>query len=78
MVLCGKDCIPCCDFCIGAIQGEMEVNGKKVTSGPVGCKKHSDEEHQKIARSCGYCDDFHCFHVNEIDEDNSHAKSNGN
>lgn len=37
------------------------VNGKRVTTGPVGCKLHKDKEHQDIAATCGYCDDFHCF-----------------
>lgn len=26
-----------------------------------GCKLHKDKEHQDIAATCGYCDDFHCF-----------------
>lgn len=52
MILCGNDCEPCCDFC---------TNGKRVTAGPEGCKLHKDKEHQDIAATCGYCDDFCCF-----------------
>lgn len=39
---------PCC-ICFAA------------TNGPVGCKLHKDKEHQDVAATCGYCDDFHCF-----------------
>ena len=60
MVLCGKDCIPCCDFCIHVIHESGEVNGKMVSLGPIGCGLHTDNEHQNIAASCYYCDDFHC------------------
>ena len=61
MVLCNKDCIPCCDFCIYCMHERVVVNGKMVDAEPVGCFKHPDIEHQEIAESCGYCDDFHCF-----------------
>ena len=30
MVLCEKDCIPCCDFCIYAIHDRWEENGKEI------------------------------------------------
>ena len=29
MVLCNKDCIPCCDFCIYAIHDQFVENGIK-------------------------------------------------
>jgi hypothetical protein len=61
MILCGKDCTPCCDFCTHVKHGTVVVDGKRVTTGPVGCKLHKDQEHQDIAATCGYCDDFHCF-----------------
>ena len=61
MILCNEDCIPCCDFCIHKINGNLEVDG---TDGPIGCKLHEDKEHQEIAEWCGYCDDFHCFRAN--------------
>lgn len=63
MILCNKDCIPCCDFCIHVIQHVEEINGKMVGLGPIGCKLHEDEEHQNIAKSCYYCEDYHCFNV---------------
>ena len=69
MVLCNKDCIPCCDFCIYAIHDEWEENGKKITGGPIGCNEHPDQEHQTIAEGCGSCPDFHCFRVGK-DENN--------
>ena len=67
MKTCSEECAkhPCCDFCVEAIQSMIEVNGKMVTGGPIGCKLHKDEEHQRIARSCGYCDDFECFNYRE-------------
>lgn len=67
MKTCSPQCkkLPCCDFCSYAIQGTMEVDGKTITTGPEGCKLHIDEEHQEIAKSCGYCDDFKCFNLKE-------------
>ena len=65
MIKCSKKCIPCCDFCIYAIHDEWEENGKKITGGPIGCKKHTDEKYQIIAEDCGSCPDFHCFRANE-------------
>lgn len=61
MVLCNKDCIPCCDFCIHVIHEFGEVNGKTISLAPIGCSLHTDKEHQNIAASCYYCDDYHCF-----------------
>lgn len=61
MIKCGDDCTPCCDFCIHAIHEEFELNGQMTMGGPIGCGLHKDEEHQDIAETCGYCDDFHCF-----------------
>lgn len=65
MILCSKDCTPCCDFCIYAIHDRWEENGREIVGGPIGCNKHKDKEHQKIAESCGSCPDFHCFRANE-------------
>lgn len=61
MILCNKDCIPCCDFCIHSIQEIGEINGKIATLGPIGCKPHPDKEHQDYAKGCYYCEDFYCF-----------------
>lgn len=60
MILCNKDCIPCCDYCIHAIHEHMHVNGKMVSACVSGCSKHTDDEHQTTAVGCGYCEDFHC------------------
>ena len=46
---------------LNAKHGTVAVYGKRVTAGPIGCKLHKDKEHQDIAATCGYCDDFHCF-----------------
>lgn len=63
MFLCSADCIPCCDFCIHATHKMGEVNGKMVKLAVIGCGLHNDQEHQDIAVSCYYCDDYHCFRV---------------
>ena len=63
MILCDKDCIPCCDFCIHVIHKMGEINGKIVSLGSIGCKLHEDKEHQDYAVGCYYCDDFHCFNA---------------
>lgn len=60
MVLCDKCEYPCCDFCTYAIHIMGEINGEMVKLAPVGCNLHKDEEHQSYARSCYFCDDFHC------------------
>lgn len=60
MILCDKDCIPCCDYCLHSMHEKMHINGKMVDGGVIGCFKHLDAKHQHIAISCGYCEDFHC------------------
>lgn len=60
MIFCSKQCIPCCDFCIHAIQHEIEYKGERILNGPIGCKLHPEEEYQYEAISCGYCDDYQC------------------
>lgn len=62
MDLCCEECYPCCDFCGRARHGDLDRDG---TTGPIGCKKHPDEEHQEIAMNCGFCDDFKCFMIKE-------------
>ena len=62
MVLCSRQCTPCCDFCAYVHAGDFDRDG---TTGPIGCNLHDDEEHQEIAESCGHCDDFHCFLAKE-------------
>lgn len=63
MILCGNYCEPCCDFCTFAKHGTAVVDGKRVTAGPIGCKLHKDKKYQDIAAACGFCGDFHCFHI---------------
>ena len=48
MILCNEDCIPCCDFCIHKINGNLEVDG---TDGPIGCKLHEDKKIKSIKKS---------------------------
>ena len=67
MVLCNENCIACCDFCAHAIHVMGEVNGKVVKLAPMGCNLHKDEEHQGYARSCYYCDDFHCLEAIKLE-----------
>lgn len=50
-------------FAFIGMHERVVVGGKMVDAEPVGCFKHPDVEHQEIAESCGYCDDFHCFNV---------------
>ena len=68
MILCNKGCIPCCDFCIHVIHEELEVTpdgSNIIQGGPIACKLHDDETHQKYAKDCYYCQDFHCFNAKE-------------
>lgn len=67
MVLCGNECIPCCDFCIHAKHNKIVVDGMECTGGPIGCLLHKDQEHQDIAYGCGYCEDYHCFNAAKND-----------
>ena len=73
MITCSEECAkyPCCDFCIYSIQSTMIVFGQEMTAGPIGCKLHADDEHQNIAKSCGYCKDFHCMNVKGEENENS-------
>ena len=59
MILCDKDCIPCCDFCVYAEHEYDEIDGKIVKLGPVGCNLHKDVKNQGYY----YCDDYHCFNM---------------
>lgn len=63
MILCSKDCIPCCDYCLHSVHEPIMINGKIVDGGCIGCSKHKDEEHYYIAVGCGYCEDFYCKNV---------------
>ena len=68
MTKCGKHCVPCCDFCIYAKHDIFIYADQRIMSGPIGCKLHPDEEHQRIAASCGECEDFHCYRANDGEE----------
>lgn len=61
MIKCGDGCVPCCDFCIHASHDMWVEDGMNIVGGPNGCKLHADDEHQRIAKCCGECEDFHCF-----------------
>ena len=63
MILCNKECIPCCDYCIHVVHLMGEINGKTVGLAPISCRLHNDKEHNYIAVGCGYCEDFHCENV---------------
>ena len=68
MITCGKECYPCCDFCIWAKHYYFIMNEKVIKSGVEGCKKHPEEHYQSMARSLGYCKDFHCCKVDIKEE----------
>lgn len=68
MITCGKECYPCCDFCIWAKHYNFITNEKVIKSGVEGCEKHPEEHYQSMARSLGYCKDFHCRKVNIKEE----------
>ena len=63
MILCNNHCTPCCDFCWHVRRDVYQDDNQVIIGGPVGCALHDDEEHELIAVSCGYCDDFHCFNA---------------
>ena len=67
MTLCNHNCQPCCDFCIHAIHDKfIYPDGSDIIiGGPIGCLLHHDDEHQTIAKNCGFCDDFHCINAKE-------------
>lgn len=65
MILCSKECIPCCDYCIHVIHDTEIFNGKIIVSAPINCSLYDDNEHKRIASGCGYCDDFHCNNANK-------------
>lgn len=46
MILCSKECDPCCDFCI---HEEFFLGEKHVIGGPIGCLYHKDLEHCGIS-----------------------------
>ena len=41
-----------------------------MNGGPNGCSLHKDKEHQRIAKNCGHCQDFHCVNATEDNKDN--------
>ena len=50
MVTCCKDCYPHCDFCIQAESYCLSLNNGRVERIVEGCKLHSDDHHQWLAR----------------------------
>ena len=60
MVTCCEYCCPHCDFCIHSKYHYLELNEERMKV-IEGCKLHSDEHHQSLARSLCYCKDFHCY-----------------
>ena len=65
MILCNKNCYPCCDFCIHVQHETIEVednNGiiRYLHGGPIKCKRFNDEEHDNLALNCSYCNEFWC------------------
>lgn len=65
MILCDKDCVPCCDYCTYSQHELIFVNGRIIKGAPIGCNKHCDEEHLYIVQGCGYCEDFRCKNVKD-------------
>ena len=66
MILCGKGCTRCCDFCIYSIRDIwIDEDGWESDQGPNGCMKHIDYVHQEIAEDNGVCVDFYCFRAKD-------------
>lgn len=65
MVKCGKNCYPCCDFCIYAVHEILEDEDGAWYGEPFSCDLHKDAYHDMSCESCGYCDDFHCVNAKE-------------
>lgn len=65
-VYCSEDCkdFPCCDFCIWAEHEEWFGEDGYHIGGPIGCNLHLDIDHQEIADSDSYCEDYWCFLAN--------------
>lgn len=77
MIACSEECLrfACCDFCRYVIQDfffseDKDGNMQIVNGGPNGCSLHKDKKHQRIAKNCGYCKDFHCVNATEDNKDN--------
>lgn len=65
MILCNKDCYPCCDFCIYAQHETIKIEDKndiiqQLRGGPIICTRYNDKEHDNLAFNCSCCDEFHC------------------
>lgn len=76
MIACSEECLrfACCDFCRYVIQDyffneDKDGNIQIVNGGPNGCSLHKDKKHQRIAKNCGYCQDFHCVNATEDNKD---------
>ena len=48
---------------------DKDGNIQIVNGGPNGCSLHKDKKHQRIAKNCGYCQDFHCVNATEDNKD---------
>lgn len=49
MILCNKNCHPCCYFCIYTQYGS-----------PIRCTRYNDEEHNNLVFDSSFCNEFHC------------------
>jgi hypothetical protein len=65
MVTLCKHCYPHCDFCVYAEYRYLELNKERIHVTVDGCKLHSEEHYQSLARNLEYCQDFHCYKVNK-------------
>ena len=65
MILCSKDCYPCCDFCYWAIHDIFYSGDEKIIGEPIGCKRYDDEGHQYLAQNFSYCGSFLCYNANK-------------
>ena len=65
MILCAKNCYPCCDFCIHVEHEIFEVkdiNGikRRIRGAPIKCLRFHDEIHDDLALNSSFCNEFHC------------------
>lgn len=57
MLKCKNNCTPSCEFCSYA----KRANKTDIQ----GCNKYSDEHHQSMAITLGYCKDFRCLKLED-------------
>lgn len=68
MILCNKNCRPCCGFCIYAEHETFEaedVDGIHyvLRGAPSKCKRFNDQDHDNLAANYMFCNEFYCMNA---------------